>query len=152
MQNLRKPDEVIMKIEFTKSKKKIASIWFISAVILFTLFLFQSLLGKFEDKSQQAWGWFLASLMPNLTLMISVFVKDITISEIDKSEVDIFYVRLTMGLSLAYLTSILLILLVQPLTAKPIIQIMNESSIFLGPFQGLVSGSIGLFFLKKSDG
>jgi hypothetical protein len=138
-----------MRINFPKAKRKIATLWFVFSSLLFLLIFLQSIAGKFESKNQEAWGWFLALVMPNLTLMISVFVNDINKAEADISEIDIFFYRLTTGLSFFYLSAISLILLLQPLTEKSIIQLMNESSIFLGPFQGLVSGSIGLFFVNK---
>jgi hypothetical protein len=138
-----------MKMNFSKAKRKIATFWFIFSSVLFLMIFFQSLAGKFESKNQEAWGWFLSAIMPNLTLMISVFIFDIRATEPDTSEIDIFYYRLTIGLSCFYLGIILLLILLQPLTNKSIIQLMNESSIFLGPFQGLVSGSIGLFFVNK---
>lgn len=138
-----------MRINFLKAKKRIATLWFVYSLILFLIIFLQSLAGKFENKNQEAWGWFLSTILPNLTLMLSVFIIDARTATVDKSEIDNFYFRLTMGLSSLYLTSILLLILLQPLTTKSIIQLMNESSIFLGPFQGLVSGSIGLFFVNK---
>ena len=138
-----------MSINFSKAKKKIATLWFVYCALLFLLFFLQSISGKFEDKNQEAWGWFLALIMPNLTLMISVFAYDISNPGVETSQIAIFFYRLTFSLSLFYLSAILLILLLQPLTEKSITQLMNESSIFLGPFQGLVSGSIGLFFVNK---
>jgi hypothetical protein len=138
-----------MSINFAKAKRKIATLWFVYCALLFLLIFLQSISGKFEDKNQEAWGWFLALIMPNLTLMISVFAYDINNREVEISQIGIFFYRLTFSLSFFYLSAILLILLLQPLTEKSITQLMNESSIFLGPFQGLVSGSIGLFFVNK---
>jgi hypothetical protein len=138
-----------MRIAFTLAKKKIATLWFSYALVLFLIIFFQSIMGKFEDKNQIAWGWFLSNVMPSLSLMLSIFLADVRNQNNDDTEIDRFYYRLTMGLSILYLTLLILILLMQPLIAKPIITLMNESSIYLGPFQGLVSGSLGLFFIQK---
>jgi len=138
-----------MKVEFTNAKKKIATFWFVFSLILFLIVFIQTITGKFENNVQEAWGWLFALILPNLTVIISTFVSDINRPDVDTSKVDIFYLRLTLGLSLIYLLAVITILLLQPATSKTIIQLMRESSIFLGPMQGLVSGSLGLFFLKK---
>jgi hypothetical protein len=138
-----------MTIEFSKAKKLIATLWFIGGAILFFLILVQTITGKFEDKIQEAWGWFLPLILPNLTLMIGVFANDIKTLSTQDVTVDNFYYRLTFALSFFYLLSILLIFLLQPIISFPIIELMHNSSIFLGPFQGLVSLSIGLFFVNK---
>jgi hypothetical protein len=138
-----------MKIEFFKAKKHIATLWFILSSILFLLFLFQTLMGKYENKIQEAWGWLFLMILPTLTLMISVFVVDINATQNEPFEVDIFFYRLTMALSALYLIAIIIVILAQAAIGTPSIQNMNQASIFLAPVQGLVSGSIGLFFTKK---
>lgn len=141
-----------MTINFSKAQKRIATLWFVFSLIIFTLFFLQTLLGKFEDKNQEAWGWLLPIILPNLTLMLSIFLSDIhnkKKNEANDSKVDVFFYRLTIGISFFYLGTILCIIIIQPLTSKNIINLMSESLIFLGPLQALVSGSIGLFFVNK---
>lgn len=136
-------------MEFIKAKKKIASFWFVFCGIIFVLMIVQSLNGKFEDKVSEAWGWIFPSILPTLSLILGVFLIDIKNSFIKKKTIDIFYYRLTLGLSFFYLFTVLSILLSQPLIGKPIISLMKESNIFLGPIQGLVNVSMGLFFIKN---
>lgn len=140
-----------MKIVFELGKRKIASLWFIFSGLIFLAMFLQAIIGKFENYNQEAWGWFSALVLPNLSLMLSVFISDFNKNITKQLEVDIFFYRLTFGMSFLYLISILLVLIIQPtsLTQKPIILLMNESYIFLGPFQGLVSGSLGFFFIKS---
>lgn len=135
-------------INFYEGQRKIAYMWFGFSAILFLLIFLQYILGKFENKNQEAWGWFFGLILPNLTLMLTVFVTD-TNNKDDTSEIRMFYYRLTAGLSIFYFMSISLIILLQPMIQKPIIQLMSESNLFLVPIQGVVSGSIGLFFVKK---
>ncbi|WP_143305640.1 hypothetical protein [Chitinophaga vietnamensis] len=138
-----------MNTSFPEAKKKIAIFWFVVSAIIFTIVFVQTLGGKFEDNSQEAWGWVTSAILPNLTLMLSVFLFDIKAAAPERSFVDIFYYRITIGLSIFYLGVIILMILLQPLTNKPLLQLMKESSIYMGPFQGLVSGAIGLFFVKQ---
>jgi len=136
-------------MEFTKAKKNIAVLWFIASGIIFLLMIAQSFSGKFENKIDEAWGWIFPSIIPTLSLILGVFFVDMKNSLTVKKNIDNFYFKLTIYLSAFYLLSILSILLLQPLINKPIIPLMKQSNIFLGPFQGLVTASIGLFFIKN---
>ena len=129
------------------AKKRLAILWFIFTAGLFIIILMQSLLGKFEDKSNEAWSWFFPNVLPTLSLMISVFILDLK-SRKSRKTIDKFYFRIPFWLSILYLTTILITILVQPFSNKSIIDLMQESSLYLGPFQGLVTGSIGFLFVK----
>lgn len=143
-----------MNIEFSKAQKRIATLWFLSSLIIFFVFFLQTVFGKFENNIKEAWGWLLPLVLPNLTLMLSIFFSDLhqqKKSEYNLFETDIFFYRLTLGISFFYLGTILLIILLQPLSTKSIFQLMSDSSIFLGPIQAIVSGSIGLFFINRKQ-
>ncbi len=139
-----------MKIEMIKAKKKIATLWFIFSGVILLLIMIQSIMGRFETKSDEAWGWILPTIIPTLSLILSIFIVDIRNTRSSKIFVDIFYYRLTISFSAFYLLTVLLIILLQPFTGTPIITLMKNSNIFLGPFQGLVSSSMVFFFFKES--
>lgn len=138
------------KIEFNSAKKKIATLWFLLVCLIFVLMFIQTLMGKYENKVSEAWGWLFPSVLPTLSLILTVFIFDIKNPQNQAMRVDRFYFRLVYFLSFFYLVLILFILLLQPVTGKPIIFLMKDSSIYLGPFQGIISGSMGLFFVKKA--
>jgi len=138
------------KIEFSAAKKKIAVLWFIFVGCIFVLMFIQTMTGKYEDKDTEAWGWLFPSVIPTLSLILSVFLFDIQSEDSKVFNIDRFYFRLVFFLSIFYLSVILLILLIQPLlNDQPLISLMKNSSIYLGPFQGVISGAMGLFFIKK---
>lgn len=138
-----------MKTSFEKAKRNLAMPWFIAGALLFLIMFLQTIGGKFEDKNIEAWGWFTQNLIPTLSLIITVFVADSNTEIVDR-EIEKFYFNLALGLSIFYLFVLLSVLLAQPFAGKGIIPWLQSSSIYLGPFQGLVTAAVGMFFLKKS--
>lgn len=138
-----------MKTSFEKAKKNLAMPWFIAGALLFVIMFIQTIGGKFEDKNIEAWGWFTQNLLPTLSLIITVIVADSS-TEIADREIEKFYFNLAFGISIFYLFVIFSVLLVQPFAEKGIIPWLQSSTIYLGPFQGLVTAAVGMFFLKKS--
>ena len=57
-------------VELKKAKRQLAILWFSCGVGLFLLLVAQSLFNRFEDRTVDAWEWFLPTLMPTLSLMI----------------------------------------------------------------------------------
>lgn len=133
-------------IQFEIAKKRIAILWFVLSAFLFSILFLQTMLGKFENKNQEAWEWFVSNVIPTLSLMISVFLVDI--NKKNTQSIQKFYYYLTFITSIFFLSILLFIILSQPFMNKPIIELMNESKLYLSPFQVLVSASLGLFFMK----
>jgi hypothetical protein len=138
-----------MKVSMTKSKKSLTMLWFLSAGILFLVFIFQTLLGRYGDKVNEAWGWLLPTIMPTLSLIIGVLVIDASGKGIKMKTADRFFYSLSFCLSALYLLSVALTIFIKPFVAgaSPI-DLMKQSNLWLGPFQGLVSASLGAFFVK----
>ena len=138
------------QISWSKSKKCLALLWFSGSGIIFFVMLFQTFFGHFEKNAGEAWGWFLPTIMPSLSLIIGVFASDVIGDRIQIQHVDKFIFTLSYSLSFVYLFSVSLTLLIQPFTQLSPIALMKVSNFFLGPFQGLVAASLGIFFYNKS--
>jgi len=69
---------------------------------------------------------------------------------------DSFVFWLAFALSISYLFVLALTILVQPVVASTpegYVGVLNRSSLFSGPFQGVVTASLGAFFVKsEADG
>jgi|GEM_PF-5162365 len=67
--------------------------------------------------------------------------------------VDRFYYRLAMGISIFYLGILYLTIFLAPIAFSnghlSILDLFDQSKIYLALLQGVVTGSIGLFFTKK---
>lgn len=130
------------------SKKRLATVWFVAGFVLFLVLVLQSVLGKFGDRTEEAWAWFLPTLMPTLSLIIGVLVLDASTGPGRDKKVDRFMFRLAFALSAFYLFLVALTLFVQPFTGVPLLVLMQRSNLWLGPFQGLVAAALGAFFVK----
>lgn len=136
-------------IKFDKAKKNMAILWLIFAAMIFTIFIIMTFT-KFQNYDQTAWNWLLPSLLPTLSLIIGVLVTDSS----SKTDLDVtvgrFYYIIAMGCSVFYLTLLLGLILLHSEMSIDIETMFKRSNIFLGPLQGLVSASIGIFYYKSN--
>lgn len=147
-----------MSPTLVECRRRLAVIWFAAAVLILFILLLQTIFGKFDPAYvQRAWSWFFPSVMPTLLLMFGVLVTDAAHAAAGTSApaaADPFLFRMTVGISLVYFGILLLVLLAQPFagaSSQERIATLNQSEYFLGPFQGLVAASMGVFFVKHKE-
>jgi len=87
--------------------------------------------------------------MPTLLLISGVWVAEVSGKAVSISTPDRFLFSLTMWMSIAYLLLVGLIVVIQPFTVVSALDLMKTSHLFLGPFQGLVAGLMGAFFVSN---
>ena len=134
-----------------KCKKKLATLWFIGAAIPFLIIFFQTIIGHYEDQTKDAWNWFLPTIFPTLSLIIGVLVIDATNRGLETKTVNKFLFTLSFSLSLFYLILVTSTILLSPIASADPLKLMGDSHFWLGPFQGLVSASLGAFFVKNGS-
>jgi hypothetical protein len=139
-------------ISMRTCKKRLAVLWFVGGLLLFLLLVFQSIFGKYGTEVDAAWSWFLPTIMPTLSLMLGVLILDATTTGGTDKLIEQFMFYMAFGLSLVYLVLVGVIPLVQPFTGSSPLDLMNQSSIWLGPLQGLVAAALGAFFVKGERG
>jgi len=137
-------------LPITFCKRRLATVWFGGAGIVFLLVLLQSLFGRYGDEVTQAWGWLLSSVMPTLSLIIGVLVLDAVQRADVTRTIDAFLFRLTVWLSLAYLLAVFLVVVLTPFSDLGPIQLMTKLNVVLGPVQGLVAAAMGAFFVRAA--
>jgi hypothetical protein len=140
-----------MKVSLRKCKKQIAILWFAGAGVVFFLVLFQTLFGHYGAKADDAWSWFLPTVMPTLSLIVGVLVSDAIGKQKRDKVVDRFFYRLSFILSLSYLILVAFTILMQPFSSLYPLQFLKQSHLWLGPFQGLVTASLGAFFVRGEE-
>jgi hypothetical protein len=140
-----------MKLSMAQCKRRLATLWFCGAGSIFFVIFLQTVFGHYGDKTPEVWGWLLPTIMPTLSLSIGVLVMDALGKGASIPRIDAFLYQLTFGLSMAYLFAVLLLFVLQPLTTVPPLQLMQQSNLWLGPFQGLVAAGMGAFFSKAPD-
>jgi hypothetical protein len=137
-----------MNLSMANCKRRLAALWFIGAGILFFILLGQAIMGRFGGRVGEAWSWLFPTILPTLSLMIGVLVMDALGHGVKTKEIDAFLFRLTFWLSTAYLLAVLLVIALQPFSSLSPFDLMGQSNLWLGPFQGLVAASLGAFFVK----
>ncbi len=130
-------------------KRKLAALWFGGSGLIFLVLLLQTIFGHYGENVRDVWGWFLTSTMPTLSIIVGVLVTDALGKGRQVSQVDIFIYRLSFWLSVIYILLISLVISIQPFVIVSPINLMRESHVWLGPFQGLVTASLGAFFISK---
>ena len=131
-------------------RKSLTIIWFCGAGFTFFLLILQALLGHYQNAYPDVFGWFLPSVMPTISLIAGVWItqskgKMIAIATPDKN-----LFSLTKWLSVAYLLTLALTIMIQPFSSFHPLDLMKMSHIWLGPFQGLVVATMGAFFTKQT--
>ncbi|MBM3404684.1 MAG: hypothetical protein FJY10_07330 [Bacteroidetes bacterium] len=137
------------KLDATRARKNLALTWFIAAGILFVTFFIQTLAGKYGDKTEDAWSWFLPTIIPALTLITGVLVADALSKNTANRSVDRFIYHLTLFISLIYLLAVALVIFLQPFLTTDPFTLMKSSNFGLAPLQGLVTACMGVFFVRR---
>ena len=138
------------------AQKRLATLWFISSALLAVLFMAFTLVNRFGTHDAEAWQWFSQNIVPTLTLIVGSFYAAAGQDEATSPPVDGFYYRICFYTSLFYLLALLLTVLAAPLaqqvTELTLLDLLNNSRLYLTVFQGLVSYSLGVFFVKGGAG
>ncbi|MFL6236430.1 MAG: hypothetical protein ACJ76N_25090 [Thermoanaerobaculia bacterium] len=137
-----------MKIPLDRCRRNLAVVWFFGSGILLVLLVVQTLGNHYGEEDREAWGWLLPNVMPTLSLIIGVLVAEAVGSDSTGKLADAFLYRISLALSIIYLLLVLLPIVAQPFTSGSPLEALKRSSLWLGPLQGLVSASLGAFFIK----
>lgn len=134
-----------------QAKWRMTTIWLAGSVLVFLILVGQSLAGYYEPRTQDAWSWFLPTVMPTLSLMVGTLVADYRRERPEEvarpKPVGGPLFGLAAGLSLLYLLLVALSILIQPfLSQTSPLELMQRSNLWLGPLQGLTAGALAAFF------
>jgi len=130
-----------------RARSRLSAVWFIGSGVTFFLLMIQSLVGKFGSDTQQVWSWFVPSVVPTLSLMISVLGAS-ALGQAEKRRVQFTFYRIALWLTIAYLL-VLFATLIAASARPPAIDTLLLSNAWLGPLQGLVVAAIGFLFISK---
>ncbi|PSL24037.1 hypothetical protein [Chitinophaga ginsengisoli] len=128
------------------ARNRLAKIWFIGSGVPFLILVVQSILGKYADKVKEAFTWFIPTVFPTLTLMISVIGAAALIPK-ENRVIRTSFLKLTVGVSIAYLVILSLVLFLQPFgNFEDPIELFSMSNFFITPIQGVVVAALGFLF------
>ena len=138
-----------MQISTEIAQRRLTITWGIGALLLFSVMFLQTVFGHYGERVQDAWEWFLPTIMPTLSLIIGVWVTDIQSRRVKSKTTNKFLYHLSLTLSIVYLLMITLILFLQPIASIPPLELMKQFSLGLTAVQSLATASLGAFFVKS---
>jgi hypothetical protein len=133
-----------------RSRAILGVFWIAGTAPIMLILSIQTIIGVYGEEWQLPWSWVSPLVFPNLSLIIAVW----TIEEPNTPERVIRSRTLlitTMMLSVFYLINIYAVLLVGRYSDISIRDIMSASSWYLLPFQALVTGALGKFFIETKE-
>lgn len=144
------PTDGLMSLDSVRVK--LAVVWLTGGGLVLVILVIQSLLSAYGTLTQEAWGWFLPTLMPTLGMIVTVLTYTALDPLASGSVVRRSFFGIALSLSILYLLLVSLTILIQPFaTSSPEqrIGLMRTSNLWLGPVQGLVASALGVLFVSK---
>jgi hypothetical protein len=131
------------------ARARLTAEWLLLAGLIFLVLIIQSVFGKYQNKAQEVWTWALPSIMPTLTMIVSVLGVDAARAQAREVHVQKNFYTIAMVLSACYLLLILATILIEPFTSFDPLDLLKLSNLWLGPFQGLVASAVGFLFISR---
>lgn len=135
-----------MSLTVQTAKKRLALIWFGGAAVLF-VFVFALSLNS--PVAGAVWSWFLPTVMPNLSLIVGVWVADTRAGNAPDQTGDPFMYWIAAGLSSFYLLLIVALFLSHPFAVQGLVAWLQASQLWLAAVQSLASLAMGAFYVQR---
>ena len=138
-------------ISMSSSKKILGTIWVVGFLLPFLLLIIMTNNNTLQDTTG-AWGWFLPTMLPTISLIVAVFVSDAIKPDSPERRVSGFVLGLACVFSLLYIGLVLWVAIDIPLSTSPakLTELLKNSNLYLGPIQGLLTAILGFFFVNRS--
>jgi hypothetical protein len=140
------------RVEVERARKNLLVIWGCGALVILPLVAGQAVFGRFEGFTTEFFGWFNPTIFPTLGLMIGVIASTATEDDSGRTVKTSFF-RAAVVLSIAYLVTLLAVLLLEPIAGTHDMKYFNLCSLWLSGIQGLAVLALGALFnsRKKAD-
>ena len=140
------------RIELDRARRFIAIVWFAGGGLCLALMILQSIIGRFEGVLAEMWAWFTPTIAPTVGLIIGVLASTALEDDTGRTVKKFFY-DVSVGLSLVYLITLLVTMLLEPVAGEHNMAYFKVSNFWLSPLQGFVVAALGALFnsRKKTD-
>jgi cytochrome bd-type quinol oxidase subunit 2 len=133
-----------------RARSSLLVIWMWGGGTVFLLLMVQSILGRYGDKLQAVWSWFIPSIVPTISLMVGVLgVTALAVDHNEPKVVKAFFFRVSRAFSVFYLCVLFFTIVLQPFGQLPAVDLYTISNYWLGPLQGLVVAALSVLFVSK---
>jgi hypothetical protein len=137
------------RMPVTQGQWRLAYIWLGGAGVSFAILLAQTMWRKFGDQYDRAWSWFLPTVLPVLTLIVSSLVYQARTNE--TATVDTRMFQISAAFSAFYLLLVLGVLVSTAFPGPPPLDRMTQAQLWLSPVQALTASALGAFFVSKKE-
>lgn len=140
------------RIPLSRARKGLALVWLLGGGAFLLLLVIQSLTGtKLGGQVQGVWSWALPTILPVLSLVLSVLGYEALREKPVPYTVDRTFLLITYVLSVFYLGLVLVTVLLEPLLTpyETPLELFQMSNLWLGPFQALVISALGVLFFQS---
>jgi hypothetical protein len=137
------------QIPLDRARNYMALIWFPGSFIPFIILVTQSILGKYGDSVQKVWAWFVPAVGPTLALILGVMGALALTTNQDNKSVKVFFFKLSVGLSIAYLLVLTFTILLEPFSPLRGIDLYTMANFYLAPIQSLSVAAITVLFTSQ---
>lgn len=140
-----------MTITLKGSRIVLAAVWGVGFVVPLAILAAQTFLGTvYHGKESEAWNWFTPNIVPTIGLIVATYASTSSSAKSEKKSVSMPLFVIALVLSVLYVSALILIFAMTPLTNSPPLETYKRSSLFLGVIQGVVTGALGAFFIKNT--
>ena len=137
-------------IPLERVRWKLARLWLVMGGGFLLLLIVQSIMGKYDQKVQRVWSWALPSIMPTLSLIVTILGMNAFHNEEEPaSEIRQPFYRAVFWVSVIYLSILIGTVLVEPFTPYESLELLNLSNFWLAPLQAFVASAIAVIFLSS---
>jgi len=131
-----------------RAQRTLAIIWALGFLLFFIVLIYETLtMPLYRGKESEVGGWFSPLFVPTVSLIIGTLVAQAQEGGVQDSPADSFVFGFAVFVSLVYLGAVGATILAAAWDSS--IEPLKMSSWYLGIGQGVVTGLLGAFFVKK---
>lgn len=135
------------------ARNRLAVLWVIMVTVVFVLTAWRTMANRFGGYDQQVWSWLLPHLLPTLSLVLGALGAGALHASKNRRNVSRTFYRVTMSLSSFYILGVWLVLASVfewgSNSQQEPDHLLGVSNYFLGPIQGVVVGTVGIFYQSE---
>jgi len=138
-----------MSIAMFKCQTRLMAVWVVGCIILLLVAWLQIVFGHYGENGRDVIEWLLSSIIPILSLVTGVWGNNALKKVKNAEKVSKGIYRAVLAVSVFYLIFLGLIFAIQPMVARPPLEVVKDSSLIVAPLQGVMCAFIGIFFTQN---